>query len=446
MKVAICGSGPLAIEMVLLLNNLGAEAYLFVKPNLEFGLGGQIRKLYHSAPDMPMELEFQLISSELGRTLSQCEIKLDQKVSIQKYVECYLEKLIKISYEKQLIKIGEVSRIQKRFLAPRENPKDNSRLIDLFRLVYKTIPSKEVDSTIIENREVLKGLDEKLFESLKSGFERFEDFDLIVDATGNLGESLPMGPSHSFALNELQLTVDEETNPGILYGYQGIVKKEQLLIDTKKIAIVGSGLTSARTLLSYADFLKDQSHQLTIITEEERPFARLFAERENPILLNDLNQFFEEQEKQYQLQIEKFEEDILVWKSLEDHIKAKAPRPVEPNARFDIQNGANVTSVDRLLDRKGLFLTIETPEFRKEKAFFDMKTFQVDNVLVCTGYRANSSIDLNCFSKEEPGLYQLGINESGETECLNQGIQKTERILKNMLTYFSKVEENNLEK
>ena len=198
--------------------------------------------------------------------------------------------------------------------------------------------------------------------------------------------------------------------------------------------------------MHYADFLKEQGNLLTIITEEERPFERLFALRENPILLNDLNQFFEDQEKQYEIQIEKFEKDILAWKTLEDHVRAKNLRPTDPSPRFDIINGANVTSVDRLSDRKGLFLTIETPDFRKEKALMEMKTFQVDNVLVCAGYRSHSSIDLNCFCNDEPGLYQLGLNESGETELLKQGIKKAEKIVKNMLTYFSKVEEENLDK
>jgi hypothetical protein len=444
MKVAICGSGPLAIEMTLLLNNVGAEAYLFAKPNLPNGLGGQIRKLYDAAPNMQMELSLKELSSDLGLEISQCSLAPDSTISIKQYVELYLEPLIKYCYEHQLVKIGEVSRVHKRFLSKNESVKDKSRLIDLFRLVYKTIPNEEVDSTIIENREVLKEIDETLIESLKSGFERFEDFDFIVDATGNFGKPYPMGSSQSFALNEQQLTqADDELN--IEYGYEGIIQKQKIIKDSNRLAIIGTGLTAARTLLEYSQFLENQSNNLIIITDEGRPFNRLFEERKSPALLKDLNEFFDTQEKNYNLQIQKFEKDILVWKSLDDHVRAKTDKPNEPTPRFDILNGANVTSIDRLLDRKGLFLTVETPHFRTEKAPIEIKTFQIDYVLVCTGYDSNGTLNKSCFNSAEPGLYTLGINENGETSLLDEGIQKTKVILNNMLTFFSKSEEDSLD-
>jgi hypothetical protein len=448
MKIAICGSGPLAIEMALLLNHSGAEAYLFAKPNLEFGLGGQLRKLFQMCPEMNMELLFKELSSELGRSLTKCPLNLNETLNIKQYVEQYLEPLIKICYEKKLVKIGEVSRVHKRFLSKKETPKKNSRLIDLFRLVYKTIPNEEVDSTIIENREALKDIDENLFESLKSGFERFEDFDFIVDATGNLGNPNPMGPSESFALNELQLSVKHEGSLDkvcIKYGYESIVLKKEILKDSKHVALIGTGLTAARTLLEYINFLEDNSHKLTIITDEERPFEQLFTERENPLLLKALNRFFDVQENNYKKQIVEFEKNILEWKSLDDHIKTKSAKPEEPTPCFDIINGANVTSIDKLLDRKGLFLTVETPDFREEKSPLEMKTFQVDHVFVCTGFKSHGSLDNDCFRTEEPGFYQLGINEDGKTSLLPEGIKKTKSILNNMLTFFSKVEEDSLD-
>ena len=65
MKIAICGSGPLAVEMFFELDDLGAQVVLFGSNPL----GGKVRRIRDFMPDLSMERSFDEITSSLGRKI-----------------------------------------------------------------------------------------------------------------------------------------------------------------------------------------------------------------------------------------------------------------------------------------------------------------------------------------------------------------------------------------
>ncbi len=448
MKVAICGSGPLAFEMALKLYQLDAEVCLFAKDRDH--LGGQIQKLAERHPEMLMAGAFEDMSSRPGKEISKWEHPPHHFLTVEQYYKNYLAPIIQYCLEHQLVKFGKVLRIQKKFLSPSEELSENkSRLVDLFRVIYKASPGEgdsdagiDIDEEPIkESQNFLEGMDRSLLHSLKSDFERFDDFDLVIDATGNLGNPLPMGSSNSFALNESQL----QENDSIFYGYQGIISNRKLRKEVEQskgplhFIIVGTGRTAVETLLAYEDLLTKSLIQVTIITNEEAPFQKLMNQLEHSALAKRLDLLLKNEVESYQYLIEQFEKDILDWKSLQAHMRLKIPRPMEPQANFDIFHGVNIMSIDQFLDREGLFVTLEAPTFRPQRSPISVKTLHLDKIFVCTGYKSHTCLDHDHFLKnEEPGLYFLGLTQDGKTSTLQEGIENIDDIIKKVLTFFSR--------
>ena len=65
-------------------------------------------------------------------------------------------------------------------------------------------------------------------------------------------------------------------------------------------------------------------------------------------------------ELMHQKNKEQFETKLRDWRDLDDFVQVKIPKPIEPTPLLVIHQGYDVTSVDRLLDRKGVFATIES--------------------------------------------------------------------------------------
>ena len=75
MKVAICGSGPLAIEMALYLHDMGADVKLFHRDKL----GGSIRKMASFLPDFPLDSTYKHLTTETGLSKMGSKLDMDKK-------------------------------------------------------------------------------------------------------------------------------------------------------------------------------------------------------------------------------------------------------------------------------------------------------------------------------------------------------------------------------
>ena len=449
MKVAIIGGGPLGMEMSLDLLSLGAEVSLF-----SLCLGGKIKEMVGHYPNHSMDVSWQNLLSEHGQNLlNSIDKKFLEKIdrgkipTLFEYWNSYLAPLMASPCIKNILKKGEVKRVHKRFLGIEEDVPHKSRLHDLFRVVYLMTPDKESF-----NEHQLGSLGEDVLTSLHEPLENFEDFDIVIDATGVLGNPSPMGASSSFALNEKMDSLKDR----VFYGVD-IFSNLSLICDkAKKIVLVGSGQTAARALIELKEVIENKKCECSVVTTAPIPFQEFLEEEGSPSLKKSFEEFRQRQNSAFEKERDTFEKKIREWRELEDYMKAKISKPQEPSRNPAFLGGFNVVSVDKLIDREGLFVTCEDVDFRGGKN--QIKTIPCDFILVASGYTCHDSLYSGLrtafensrkvtLSEDgthpEPGFFTLGPIKKGDRErySLQEGLTQIKRIREKMLEFFTKVGE-----
>lgn len=401
MKLAIIGSGPLAIFCAQYFDQIGAEVTLFQKN----ALGGNLRFLLDHFPEM--ELNFQ-----------------NQLKTLNNIWEQDLVPAINSLEEKQITKAGEVLRVHKRFLSKRETINNKSRLHDLFRVIYSVNPKDAILKQLEENPEIFKQLGEQVMNSLHLPVESFEDFDIVIEARGLGRPALGMGPSNSLALNENNI------KDSAAIFYQKNIFNNLELAGKKHIVVVGNTDGAILTLLKCQDWLfKSPDHTLSWITPEP-----ISTQSNNHWLSKELEKILSRSQSLFDEESNVFGKKMHDWRDLEDYVKVKVPKPIEPEPKLKIYQGYDVTSVDKLLDREGVFATIETPDFREHaKVPNDLKTLAAEAIYVASGVDRNHSVSSGLIS-EEPGYYKLNA------ESLEEGKKQIKIIEEKILAFFSRAQ------
>jgi hypothetical protein len=399
MKLAIIGSGPLAILCAQYFDQIGAEVTLFQKN----ALGGNLRFMLDHFPQM------QVTAEGSSKTIAQIW-------------EEGLVPAIKALEEKRLTKAGEVLRIHKRFLHREEKIEGRTRLHDLFRVIFSVNPREAILKQVEENPEMFKQLGEQVVNSLHMPVESFEDFDIVIEATGRGTTPQAMGASNTLALNELNI----RESAALFYERDMFTKFD--LQGKSQLVLVGNDESAALMLLKCRDWLfSDPKHTLAWVTSTpaQKPFKSEWLNHEIKSLLKFSNEHFEAEKAV-------FETKIREWRDLEDYVKVKIPKPIEPEAKLKIYEGYDVTSVDRLLDRTGVFATIESPDFRKYAPENDLKTLPAEAILVGAGVE-NYSLGKGLV-EDEPGYYRL------KADNLDEGFAMIKTIEEKILAFFSRAE------
>jgi len=468
MKVGIIGGGPLAIEMSLQLTTLGAGVSIF-SPSLggKVRLFGEEKQLLGSSGKMAGP--WSEITTAVGRkTLLDQSGKSNDHLfdhglvpSIDEYWEKYLKPLSKFVQKNIIHNDGKVLRVHKRFLSLDEEIDGRTRLLDLFRVVYLKAPDEESFSEKSLDKKTLDSLGNDVINSLKNPMEQFDDFDIIVDATGVLGNPSQMGPSSTLALNEKNPSLKEQ----VFYGVENFKNLLPLRESVKKLTIVGSGESSGKFLLNIKDLIEKESIKVSLVTTEENPFQEELENGKKDLFLKELDQFLKERQIAFENKRVTFEKSLREWRDLEDYMKAKVPRPKEPSKNPSFFCGFNVTAVDKLIDREEVFVTIENAPFRGSSN--NVKTIPCDKVAVLTGYQCShylfeglkadftpskkQALSNNGLHPHEPGFYTLGpVNDTQNQDSnsqsiqryeLNDGLHQIEVIVDNILSFFTKVED-----
>jgi hypothetical protein len=399
MKMAIIGSGPLAILTASHFDKMGAEVVLFQRSPL----GGNIRFLMDHYPDL--KINFQ-----------------QKELSLNEFFEQVLVPTVMELEEFKLTKQGDVLRIHKRFIHPGEKIPRRTRLHDLFRVVYSLNPQETILKQFEENPEFFKQLGDEVIKSLHKPVESFEDFDIVIEATGLGKPPAPMGAGRSFALNESNL---QESS--VLYYEKEIFTKLDLE-NKKTLILVGEGVSLKIALLKLREWLfAKPGRELHWVTS-----LKANTLSGNPWIDTEVVKLMDEISQRFESAKITFETKMHEWRDLEDYIKVKVPKPIEPTPKLVVHEGYDVTSVDRLLDREGVFATIESPEFRDfVKKPGDMMTLAADGICVLRGV---SDYNLGSHSLEvnEPGHYVL------KSSNLNSALEEIKQIEQDILNYFKK--------
>ena len=258
---------------------------------------------------------------------------------------------------------------------------------------------------------------------MKNSIESYEDFDLVINASGYFETPLPMGPGDDYAINEIEVSKDHH----IFYG---LVEREDIEA-AKVVTLVGDDIVNLSNLKLITEIFKEKENfKLQIICENGNPFLDRNRESIN-FKIGNFQNLIQFNQEEFDRLIKEFEVKITQWKNLEDHIRAKKPRPAEPSSRLTIFNGATVSAVDKLLDQQGLFLTIEGSQLLNTTE--QLKTISTDAIIVSQGF---SKVDI--FEKlviEEVGYFRI------KNELLVDGIAEFKNIENEMMKFFSKVEE-----
>jgi hypothetical protein len=205
----------------------------------------------------------------------------------------------------------------------------------------------------------------------------YEDFDVVIDCR------YPM-VTKSVAMNGRALGEKRIDPKKVVYGLECLNARADE--NDREIALVGSGALAAEVLVHLEGWLKDPRMSLFIISTEADPFKNIL-ESANPRLKSKLESVLLTMEKDFSLEIDKFEKKLREWQELDDFVQAKYPRPAEPIPRLNFFSGHNVSAVDELIDRKRLFMTLEHPDFREgfrhpANNMLDLKTVGVDRIFV----------------------------------------------------------------
>ncbi|MBC7537765.1 MAG: hypothetical protein H7281_03030 [Bacteriovorax sp.] len=399
MKLAIIGSGPLAILCAQYFDQIGAEVTLFQKN----ALGGNLRFLLDHFPEM--EVSYQ-----------------NQIKTIKSLWDENITPVITALEEKNLTKAGEVLRVHKRFLHPSETVSNKSRLHDLFRVIYSVNPKEAILKQLEENPDMFKQLGEQVMNSLHLPVESFEDFDIVIEARGWGRPTCGMGPSNAMALNENNI----KDSAALFYEKDIFLK---LTFEGKKhLVLVGHNETAILTLLKCKEWIfSNPTHSLSWVTH-----LPVSEKLDNNWLNIELEKLLHYSQSLFDKEKIEFEKKMHDWRDLEDYVKVKIPKPIEPEAKLKVFQGYDVTSVDRLLDRDGVFATIETPDFRDyAKTPNDLKTLPAEAILIACGVELEDSVAKG-LQVNEPGFYRL------EASNLTLGLEQIKLIEEKLLAYFSR--------
>ena len=394
MKMAIIGSGPLAILAAHHFDQLGAEVSLFQRSPL----GGNLRFLMDQYPQFKIEFE-------------------KSEISLREFFEKIIVPAVSDLEKYDLTKHGDVLRVHKRFLRLDEVVPGRTRLHDLFRVVFSRNPQETIVKQMEESPELFAHLGEEVIKSLHKPVESFDDFDIVIEARGLGKKPSPAGAGGSFALNENNL---QESS--LLFYEKDIFTK--LDLENKKTIIqVGSGPTSSLALIKFKEWLLAESgRELHWVTSQksDRPSGVKWADREVADFRKEIAERFDKAKQNYEIKIRE-------WRDLEDYVKVKVPKPIEPTPLLVIHEGYDVTSVDRLLDREGVFATIESPDFREYATKpSDMMTLAADALCIACGVSED-----NLMAKE-PGYYVLN------SLTVDAGLEEIKKIEQDILNYFKK--------
>jgi hypothetical protein len=447
MKIAVLGSGPLALEAALHFDQLGAGVTIFANNEL----GGMVRRINEFAPETSLETPWSSLSSLIGRESTKLSVSLEEIPSVGEYFQNYLIPLIEKGNSNIIIKPGKVERVHKRFLSIDEEVPGKSRLQDLFRVVFSTDPETNILKQVETNPELFEKLGEDVLNSLNESVESFDDFDLVIDATGISSDPNPMGPARSHALNESRLG----SSSNVYYGRECFKNYKKVTKDSKHIVLVGSGSLSALLLCELDLWLEENKERMvTLVTTEGQPYKGLWelkaCESLSLLTLDILKKYYSNLQEDRRI----YEKSLFEWRDLEPHIKTKTPEPKIPTSQLNIVPASNVTALDRLLDREGLFVTLESNTFRNasEKSEEFINTMSCDSLFVCTGHTKNNKmfkglrIDLDEHdniskfengSHREPGFYTLG-SVTGRKSSLSLGLSQIEEIEKEIMNFFSR--------
>jgi hypothetical protein len=370
MKLAILGSGPVALEAALEFHHLGAAVTWFNAPEIE--------------PESFFSRDYGDCVGPHGKSfLAEAGIALPKSLSWMSFKEIVMPPLEKVLKTHQEVKSHAVVSVTKRFLGESEQIEGKTRFLDLFRIMYQINPERFINEQKENNPETYERLSSEFVQSLQSTIEMYEDFDLVMDFRRKT-------KSGSLALTGKALGEARVSKDKVHYGFESLQKSKSYLKNDqiRELALIGSGTLAGEILIELSDWLKNPHSRLFVVSAEAHPFDHYLATVEND-RTQVLRSLFDYMEAEFEKEVNEFHAKLREWQELDDFVQAKKPKPTEPIPRLVFFSGHNATAIDQLIDKNRIFLTLEKPQFRPglkqpDNNILELKTIGVDEVLVAS--------------------------------------------------------------
>ncbi len=322
--------------------------------------------------------------------------------------EAYARELVeKLDQADLKFSLVNVKRIHKARIKPHDSkPNGRTRLSDMFRIVVSENPQQGVLKQVDENQEVFNKLGDEVLASLQEPVESFHDVDLVVCCFDELNVQPGLSSSGAQALNES--------------------RAQQFIIDY-------NNWWQVKPKLGHTLIVGDEDQVLNFASKLENSMSYLHLPREDKpsrsfeVALNKSHTKWNEDK-------ELFQKKMHEWRDLEDYVKVKVPKPVEPKARIHQIKDASIVALDHLIDRDGLFVSLE------QHIDEDIMTINVDQVINARspkwdyarlqGLAIEPSQNLKTINESEPGFYCF---ESGNDKKVKQQVEHT---LKDIMRWF----------
>lgn len=428
MKLAILGSSAIALEAALRFHAHEAALSWF---NAEEGeLEGLYTSVTGSWDECTTELGRKFLKESGARPVEQ------EEFSWQKWKTHYYLPLVEFLKIGQEVRPHPVITVTKRFLSPSEEVPHRSRFQDLFRVIYEVNPEEFIGRQKEMDPATYEKLSEEFVQSLQSTLEMYEDFDLVLDLRH---ENLPT----SLAVTGRALG-EGRIKDKIFYGLD--VLRYCPADHTRELALVGSADLAAEVVIRLSSWLDDPRMRLFIVAHEEDPFEK-FLEQAKEETQKKVREVFQKMNDGFQKEVDDFHKKLREWQALDDFVRVKKPKPVEPIPRLVFFSGHNVTAVDQLVDRRRIFLTIERPDWRQglkqpENNDLDLKTIGVDEVLGANGLQKAS---VTSFLREkEKGLMVLVPHRPNFKNGWKEDLNALKAIENEIFELFSPADSNQL--
>jgi hypothetical protein len=421
MKLAIFGSSPIALEAALRFNAFEAALTWFNGESED--LSGLFEVTGFGWDDCTTELGWShLPGAKKG------------EFSWDKWKGIYYRPLVEFLSQHQVVKRARPISVTKRYLAPLEEIPARSRFYDLFRVIYELDPEQFINEQREADPETYARLSEEFVSSLQSGIEMYEDFDLVMDLSFAT-EALSMATSGR-ALGEKR--IKDHVISG-LKALGRVARLDGLDPDYRELALIGSGDLAVMTLLELDNWLRVPKNRLFIVSSEEMPFEG-FMRLARLEVRERLQSLLKRMEDDFHREGQEFHERLREWQELEDYIKAKKQRPVEPIPRLVFFSGHNVTAIDQLIDKRRLFLTLEKPDWREglkqpENNHVDLKTIGVDEVFVTTGLKTPKLVE--GLGPQEPGYFEYAPKRPVFNDGWKEDLNALNEIEKKIFALFT---------
>lgn len=282
--------------------------------------------------------------------------------------------------------------VQKKTQSIEYNMSNIERMRDNFRVVYGKKNLIEANNPFAKN----------FINSLEDEFDVYEDVDGVFVLIQGCQKTNKTHPSFAYALGE-QKYLDILSKKNQLFYMPK--EKDINLPETGDIALVGTEEIPDSTLSSYFLWLINgirdkKQRRIFWITNKSNPWAHVNQK------LKD--QFYNELKIQFEEKIKKFLEDKKVWDQLEDYVKVKIKKPVEPLPDLVLFAGHILHSIDVLVNSDEVYLTLESLgekfcSVQIENSIQEIKTISVKQLYVHHGLQNNVAFQ-TYLRNDEPGF------------------------------------------